>query len=178
MAARDWMPVAIWGNGGNEIIGWARVDRGDYEKVRPYRWWVVDGYACCSVTVDGFKTTMLMHRFVMDVPNGDPREVDHVNRNRMDNRRSNLQITDRWGNEENHDRSGLASMKRGVSFEKKTGRWRAQATYQGVYQHIGTFDTEEKAIAARMAWEERHGRVAKVEMNRLFPEEEQGEGRT
>lgn len=173
MAARDWMPVAIWGNGGNEIIGWARVDRGDdYEKVRVFRWWLVDGYAAASVTIGGVKTTMLMHRFVMDVAVGDGDvEVDHVNRNRLDNRRLNLQITDRWGNEENHDRSGLASVKRGVSFEKRTGKWRAQATYQGVYQHIGTFDTEEKAIAARMMWEERHGRVAKVEMSRLFPDD-------
>jgi len=38
-----------------------------------------------------------------------------------------------------------------------------------VYQHLGTFDTEEEAIAARMAWEERHDRVLQAERDRLLP---------
>lgn len=160
-------PVPIWGNGGEEIVGWGKVDEADYDRVRGMKWWVVDGYLAASITVEGFKTTILMHRYLMDVKIGDPYEVDHVNRDRTDNRRSNLRITTRWENEENHDRSHLSSAKRGVSFDKKTGKWRAQATYEGVYQHLGTFDLEEEAIAARLRWEEAHERILKSERDRL-----------
>jgi hypothetical protein len=170
---RKTRPVPIWGNGGEEIVSWGQVDEEDYEKVRYFKWWLADGYMAASITIDGFKTTMLLHRLVMDVPIGEGDvEVDHVNRDRLDNRKENLRRTTRWENEENHDRSGLSSQKRGVSFEKRTGRWRAQATVQGVYQHLGTYATEEEAIAARLAWEDRHDRVPKVERRRLFGEQD------
>lgn len=170
--ARPWRPFPIWGNGGEEIVRWGKVDKKDYSKIRAYKWWLVDGYCAASLTIGGMKTTMLMHRFIMDVPVGKGDiEVDHINRNRTDNRRSNLLVTTRWENEENHDRSSLSSLKRGVSQEGRTGRWRAQATYKGVHTHIGTYDTEEEAIAARMAWEERHGRVLQSERARLLNED-------
>lgn len=170
MKRHPFRPVPIWGNGGEEIVAWGKVDEADYEKVRYFKWWLVDGYMAASITVEGFKTTILMHRYLMGAKIGDGDvEVDHVNRNRTDNRRSNLRKTTRWDNEENHDRSHLSSGKRGVSFDKKTQKWRAQATFKGVYQHLGTYDTEEEAIAARMAWEERHDRVLQAERDRLLP---------
>ena len=69
----------------------AIVDDDDYEKVKPYNWFLSGtGYAVAFVPVDGkFKLTYL-HRFIMDAQPGQC--VDHINGNSLDNRRNNLRL--------------------------------------------------------------------------------------
>jgi hypothetical protein len=68
------------------------VDDADYEWLSMWRWEYQSGYAVRKE--DG--RTIRMHREITDCPPGF--DVDHINRNRLDNRRSNLRVVTRWGN--------------------------------------------------------------------------------
>ena len=127
------------------------VDAEDYESdVRPFRW-NVGGvhydrvYHCGSVPDGTGRTTSLLHRWLLKPPAG--MEVDHINKNPLDNRRSNLRIVTRKQNEENggKKRKKTSSKHRGVWFDKPTGRWRAQVTHNYKAYKSPRFDSEQEA---------------------------------
>lgn len=69
------------------------VDPDRYGEFRKYHWFLkwsgFRAYACRSVTVDGKKKFIRMHRVVADTP--DDMVCHHINKNPLDNRRANLQ---------------------------------------------------------------------------------------
>jgi hypothetical protein len=77
-------------------------------------------------------------------PNG---EVDHINGDRADNRITNLRCVSARENRRNQ--RPRRSIPLGVSRNRNGKRWRATIRADGVYQHLGTFDTVEEAQAAR-----------------------------
>lgn len=72
----------------NGVIGagkFAKVDNQDYELVSRYSWYYRDGYALTKIN----NKEVRMHRFILQIT--DPNiVVDHINRDRLDNRRENL----------------------------------------------------------------------------------------
>jgi hypothetical protein len=78
------------------------------------------------------------------------KQVDHINQDKLDNRIANLRQAT---NKENHQNEGLSSNNtsgyKGVGFFKRTRRWRAHITTDGVTRHLGFFSTIDGAIAAR-----------------------------
>lgn len=71
----------------------ALVDEEDYEYLTQWNWRYIDGYACRSIyaTNDDEKRvrrTIRMHRVISE-PN-DEQQVDHINGDKLDNRRLNL----------------------------------------------------------------------------------------
>jgi hypothetical protein len=102
--------------------------------------------------------TVSLHRQVLGLAPGDPRQGDHVNRNRLDNRRSNLRITppgsiqtQNRGKAKSFNGKPTESAYRGVYMVKKkgvfTGRWKAEVG--GTY--LGCFTSEIEAAAAAAA---------------------------
>lgn len=162
-------PLPIWGEGGGKIVDWCLVDEKDWKELKRYKWWLCDGYAFRTVYVDGKKTTVSMHREIMELEKDDPLEVDHVNLDRLDNRRSNLRVVTRYENEGNHDWDAFnaTSKKIGVSFDSRLQKWKAQAMLDGKYVYLGSYTTENAAILARMQWEEKNGRIRPDERERL-----------
>lgn len=80
-----------------------------------------------------------------------PRGLDHINRNRADNRISNLRPADQSENMQNApDRSHNTSGFPGVSRDKrkKARPWVAAITLRGRKQHIGNFSSPEEAHRA------------------------------
>ncbi len=77
---------------------YAIVDKADYEWLSAYKWHWHDGYAARNLPRNGKSQRIrLMHREIMGI--GDPIIlVDHENLNGLDNRRSNLRLTDKRGN--------------------------------------------------------------------------------
>jgi len=75
--------------------------------------------------------------------------VDHINRDRKDNRRANLRLVDQSENIRNTDgKTAIRKSRfRGV-FPTRNGKWSAQITIRGERRTLGTFDREEAAALA------------------------------
>lgn len=91
-----------------------------------------------------------LSRWLLDAPAGV--QVDHVNRDTLDNRRANLRLATRSQNGANcgfnpRNTSGF----RGVSFHKELRKWQAQISGKSTAvpsTYLGVFDTAEEAAAA------------------------------
>lgn len=107
-----------------------------------------DGYLVITYRGVLFKA----HRLAWFFENGSlPAEtIDHINRDRSDNRIDNLRIATRHEQSQNmgeykNNKSGY----QGVYFNSKAGKWQAQITYKGKRYHVGIFDNPEEASSAR-----------------------------
>lgn len=84
-------------------------------------------------------------------------QIDHINGDRGDNRIANLRpATNAENNRNVGARANNTSGFKGVSFFKKTGRWKAQATINGKNKHIGYYASPEEASAAYEAYVKPH----------------------
>lgn len=107
-----------------------------------------------STTVGGAKKRRLFsHRIVLARVVGRDLErtefADHINGNRMDNRRCNLRIATPRQNCQ-HRRATSKTGFRGVTFVKATGKWQAQVKYSGRNYNCGSFASpEEAALVAK-----------------------------
>ena len=95
-----------------------------------------------------------LHRRVMGSPN--ELVVDHVNGDKLDNRRCNLRVVRHAENLQNRgpNQSGTSRF-RGVTLIR-TGKWLAQAKLNGQYHYLGLWNTEEEAGAAAAAFRAKH----------------------
>lgn len=91
----------------------------DFDKVDEWKWkFHFAGYACRSINlprVNGKKKykNVYMHRFIIDAPSH--LQVDHINGNRLDNRRVNLRLCTVSENLRNQRKTRGASSYKGVS---------------------------------------------------------------
>lgn len=82
--------------------------------------------------------------------------IDHINRNRSDNRIENLRLATPKLNAENASmRSDNRSGVKGVSWHQKSKSWVAQISHHRKKIHIGCFQTVEAAADARLRVEEK-----------------------
>lgn len=105
------------------------------------------GYASVHLPACGYQK---VHRVITGCPSD--KMVDHINHNRLDNRRSNLRITDNAGNTLNKAgaRRGSTTGYRGVTIDpkKKTRRFRACLWIKGKSIWLGRHLTAEAAARA------------------------------
>lgn len=101
----------------------ALVDDEDQE-LAELRWCLAGDYVKRR---DG-KRFVFLHREIMGLKAGDPREVDHENGNPLDCRRSNMRVVTHAQNQQNLTKARGRSAFRGVAFHKASGLWRARAT--------------------------------------------------
>ena len=116
----------------------AQVDGEDYPSVSKYRWSLDKGYAYGYVMIDGKKYHRYMHNFLLSPPKG--LVVDHINWDRLDNRRENLRICTRKENNGHRQQRGT------VYWDKNKKRW----TLQYKHQFIGRYKSKEEAELARL----------------------------
>ena len=112
------------------------------------------GYICFNFTHNGEKKQYLVHRVVYAMMHGSwPKEVDHKDRDKTNNRLNNLRECSSSSNGANipvrkHNKLGV----KGVSYvgEKVSGekRYVAQSSIKGRRIYLGTFSTEELAKSA------------------------------
>lgn len=115
-----------------------------------------NGYAVRSTRVDGKQQIVWLHREILGLKRTDSREADHINRDRLDNRRANLRVATRFQNRQNLASMGGSSKHRGVSWDKRSGKWRAQAGLSGRKHFIGYFKTEQEAADAAARFREQN----------------------
>ena len=81
-------------------------------------------------------------------------DIDHINRNRSDNRIANLRdVTNQQNMCNAGDFSTNTSGRKGVYWDKRDSRWRACIVNKGRYLSLGYFGTQAEAVAARVAAE-------------------------
>ncbi|MEY8188620.1 hypothetical protein AB4X15_02955 [Peribacillus simplex] len=97
-----------------------------------------------------------LHRLVMNVDNTKT-QVDHVNRNPLDNRRENLNIVTNVENSQNKKKYATnTSGHRGVTWNKALSKWTAQIVVNGVNKYLGVYVDIDDAVLARKAAEEKY----------------------
>lgn len=118
------------------------IDDEDFEYLSQFNWQLSSGGYAKTGTKGYF-----MHRVLMKAPKN--KEVDHINRDKLDNRRSNLRFATRSENNRNTDiRKDNTSGYKGVNYFKPRNCWVARIQIKGKRFFLGSFDTREKAIMA------------------------------
>jgi hypothetical protein len=116
------------------------IDDRDLETLAPKRWIFHHGYIQFATG----RTTMLLHRVVMNAPKGI--QIDHINGNPLDNRRENLRFCNPSQNRANSRRSPKnTSGFKGVHWDRKWGRWVSMIRVNGKKIYLGSSDDPAKA---------------------------------
>jgi len=118
----------------------AKVDNEDFDRVKGICWRQHNGYAH-NYTIGS------MHRFIVNCP--DELFVDHINHDRLDNRRSNLRLATHKQNTYNKKPMvGATSRFLGVCWDKSKNKWLAQIGFNNDNIYLGLFSVEEEAARA------------------------------
>ena len=123
----------------------ALVDNEDYDEFAKHTWRVTNsGYACRTLK---HPVSVYMHKVILGAkPN---EQGDHINGDRLDNRRRNLRLATNQQNLCNRgkQRNNTSGFK-GVYWHKSCQKWGASIKLNGTKIHLGLFDGKEIAHAA------------------------------
>jgi hypothetical protein len=130
------------------------VDDDDYERLTALGSWHYDRYAKRieakwdkrSKTYN--KRVVYMHRLIVNAADG--LHVDHLNGDKLDNRKSNLQVCTARENairQQVYPKRGSSRFK-GVSYDKRRNKWKAVIGHNYKRIDIGRFNTEQEAADA------------------------------
>lgn len=147
--------------------GFAMVDDCDYERASAHKWRLARGYAMTGGgRLRGQKTECIpLHRFILSPEPG--QQLDHINRNRLDNRRSNLRVATGSQNQAN-TLSRTGKKYKGTTFHKASGKFQACIMHGNRNCYLGLFASEIDAARAYDAKAiELHGEFAYLN----FPKE-------
>jgi hypothetical protein len=140
----------------------AIVDDADFATLSRYSWYLsTSGYATRVAGGRKNKIRIRMHRVITECPFG--LFVDHINGNKLDNRRANLRIATKQQNGFNRDkqRNNTSGFK-GVTWDKARRKWVAQLNISGKHYYLGRF---ENILDAKKAHDES---AAKMHSDFLF----------
>jgi len=124
----------------------ALVDDADFDWINQWKWNYHQGYATRTI-YKPFKKTILMHRVIMNTPDG--METDHIKIDEtLNNQRSNLRICTTAENRRNYGlRKDNTSGYKGVH-KTKNGKWQARIQVGGKRVSLGVFISAEQAVIA------------------------------
>lgn len=132
------------------------IDTDDVELVLNYKWNfdLRHNYATTRVK----QKHLGLHQLIMDTKKlGHSVVVDHINRDGLDNRRSNLRVANKSVNAINsglriNNKSGVT----GVSFSNVHNLWRSYINFEGKRVELGRYKQERDAVVARLEAESRY----------------------
>lgn len=107
-----------------------------------------DGYAVYGKRINGIYHTIRMHHIVLGKPNKG-RVTDHINQDKLDNRKANLRVVNRSINNVNKplQKNSTCGL-RGVTYSKRNKLWYAQLRCKKKYYWGGYHLTKEEASKA------------------------------
>ncbi len=128
--------------------GYVTVDDDDYEWLSKISWHLhPKGYAIRSKLKGEEPHTIFMHRMILNTPRG--MDTDHINHDKLDNRRCNLRVVTRRQNSSNR----IPNIKKdnqlkGVTWHRASGKWQARIKFEQKKYYLGVFKTEKEAAIA------------------------------
>ena len=132
------------------------IDAEDKEIVDKYNWRYSQhtkrsdiGYVVTTARLpNGRYSTFSLHRYLLGNPKG--KHVDHINGDRLDNRRINLRLSTRSQNAFNVKKNPVnaSSRYKGVSWSKIKNKWHARIRKDYKMNHLGYFEDEHLAALA------------------------------
>lgn len=117
----------------------------DYARLVQHRWWPYESKqnGLTYVYTQIKRKTFWMHRMITGCPR--TMQVDHQDRDGLNNQRPNLRIASPVQNGANREGWGLSGLK-GVYRDGRS--WRARITYDGELMNLGSHPTKEAAARA------------------------------
>lgn len=160
VVAQEIIRVPLSGGSGEGLF--ALVDAADYHLVSGFKWRLHSGgYAQRTASIaerrDGLPKHIMMHRVILARVGrmADGLVSDHIDRDRLNNCRSNLRVVECRINSQNQgkprvERATTAPRSRfkGVSWDRVARKWVAQAIFGGQARRLGCFVNEVDAARA------------------------------
>lgn len=130
----------------------AIVDDFNYEWLNQWKWFALKNvnvfYAVRNVGKHPHQELIRMHREILGLKLNDDKQADHRNGNGLDNRKFNLRLCTNSQNQHNqHSIRGISKYK-GVSWDKRSKKWKAKIQFERKRIHIDQFDSEIEAAKA------------------------------
>ena len=140
------------GDGSIEIIATNNIafliDEEDEERVKKYTWSVCTSKSGSQTVMN--RKGLSLHQYL--ARSSREWETDHIDRNRLNNRRSNLRLCTHQQNQFNQGlQSNNTSGAIGVRFYQRRGKYAARIKYCGKDIHLGYYAEKESAMQARNA---------------------------
>lgn len=133
------------------------VDDDIHSLYNSYNWYLCSGYVCYGSKDENFKSYEKLHRIVIGAKDGEI--VDHIDRNKLNNQRSNLRIVKTKDNVHNSNKRKKTSCNyKGVSYVSKIGLYQARCRINGIDYFLGHFETE---ISAAYAYNKKASELSK-----------------
>lgn len=136
--------IQLNGNAGKDKF--ILVDEEDFIKISEYNnHYHHTGYAVTTRRINGKNKQIRIHRLILNANEND--YVDHINHDKLDNRRCNLRICTNSQNQANRlKKRNASSIYKGV--RKIPESYQAFIKFKGKAFHLGTFNNEIKAAEA------------------------------
>lgn len=127
---------------------YALVDDDNYEELSKYNWQYNKGGYAIAHDIYDMQKSVYMHRVINKTPNGF--HTDHINQNKLDNRKENLRTATVHQNLFNtklfsHNTSGY----RGLYWYERYKKWEVYITIHGKRIYLKRFKNLQDAIKAR-----------------------------
>ena len=115
--------------------GLVLIDSNKVQEISAYKWHISKNYACAHIKGDKIS----LHRFLLS-----GKIIDHINRDKLDNRVSNLREVSRAQNTINREkiRKKTSSSYKGVSFHSRDRVWTAYITVNKKRISLGIYKSE------------------------------------
>lgn len=127
----------------------AKIDKEDFNKVKNYKWGICSqGYAKTTIIQKKErKKAFYLHQLIIGKKQNFI--TDHINRDKLDNRKQNLRHC-------THQQNMMNSVNKGCNWLKENKKWRALIVVNGKNIHLGLFTNKKEAILIKRKAEKKY----------------------
>lgn len=137
---------------------WCFIDIDDIKLVKANQWYFDGKYA--ATNIPNKKGKLRLHNLLLTPQKG--LVTDHINGDKLDNRRKNLRVCSSSANNQNRP-SNNKNGYRGVTWNKRRKKWVAQISINNKNKGLGYFITKEEAAEAyNVVASKLHGKLARL----------------
>jgi hypothetical protein len=147
------------------VVARALVDKADAHLADKPWYRLRNGYAVRTEIANGKKRMVYMHREVLGLSYGDRSVVDHINGDKLDNRRRNLRVVSQRANTRNRAANRGRRLPRNVYPSHSGDAYRVQVKVEGSAVHIGTFATLDRARTEAVRARIRYGLASQRDLH-------------